>query len=127
MLSSRISSRRGSSSASAHVPVLRLLILPVRRPPSARAHERHSQQETRRNSQVHVLQIDDVDQKRVVAHSHEDVVLKREGIPLEVDDFLDREADEKLLEVLHCRMDLVDQFPQALQERQRGCGIRAST
>ena len=74
-----------------------------------------------------MLQVDNVDQQRVVPNTHQNVMLERERILVEVDDLFDREADEELLEILDGRVDFVDEFPEALEERQCGRRVRAAS
>jgi hypothetical protein len=79
------------------------------------------------HSQVRMLQVDNVDEQRVVPNAHQNVMLERERILLQVDDFFNREADKELLEVLHCRVDFVDELPEALEERECRRYVRAAS
>lgn len=70
------------------------------------------------DAQVDVLEVDEVDEQRVVADTHQDVVLEAEWIVPHAFHCLRRQADEELLELLNRVVDLVDQLPQVLEQRQ---------
>jgi hypothetical protein len=77
--------------------------------------------------QVAVHKVDEVDEDGVKPDTKKDEVLDTIRLVLASRDLLNRERDEKLLQFLHARVDLVDERPEVLEKGESGAGAGSST